>query len=62
MRVVFSPEARLEFEEAERYYNEQWQGLGSRFRAEIRAALPRIRKWPLSTPVERGEIAVAHQH
>lgn len=56
MRVVFSPEARLEFDEAERYYDQQLEGLGARFRAEVRAALPRIQKWPLSGPVERGEI------
>lgn len=56
MRVVFSPEARLEFEEAERYYNRQVPGLGGRFRAEIVSALPRVRTWPLSCPVERGDI------
>ena len=32
MRVVFSPEARQEFEEAERYYNRQVPQLGSQFR------------------------------
>jgi len=31
MRVVFSPEARQEFEEAERYYERQVPGLGARF-------------------------------
>jgi hypothetical protein len=56
MRVVFSPEARLEFEEAERYYNRQVSGLGAKFRAEIVSALPRIHAWPLSCPVERGDI------
>ncbi len=30
MRVVFSPEARQEFEEAERYYERQVPGLGAR--------------------------------
>ena len=52
MRVAFSPEARQEFEEAERYYNQ----LGSQFREEVRAALPRLRIWLLSCPIERGEI------
>ncbi len=56
MRVIFSPEARLEFEEAERYYNRQVQGLGERFRAEVGSALPRIRAWPLSCPREHGDI------
>lgn len=42
MRVVFSPEAQQEFEEAERYYNQQVPQLGSQFRGEIRDALSRI--------------------
>jgi len=29
MRLVVSPEARLEFEAAERYYNQQLPGLGN---------------------------------
>lgn len=65
MRVVFSPEARQEFEEAEHYYNRQVPRLGGQFRNEIRAALSRIRMWPLSCTVESDHvyvIAVAHQH
>ena len=38
MRVVFSPESRQEFEEAERYYNQQVPQLGSQFRREVRDA------------------------
>jgi len=30
--------------------------LGDEFRAEIKSALPRIQAWPLSCPVERGDI------
>lgn len=56
MRVIFSPEARREFEEAERYYNRQVPCLGDEFRTEIKAALQRIQSWPLSCPVERGDI------
>jgi plasmid stabilization system protein ParE len=56
MRVIFSPEAQLEFGEGERYYDTQVPGLGERFRAEVRSALGRIRTWPLSCPIERGDI------
>ncbi len=56
MRVVFSPEAVLEFKEAESYYNRQVPQLGREFRAEIRAALPRIQAWPMSCPAERGDV------
>ncbi|MDE2497973.1 MAG: hypothetical protein KGK35_09105 [Xanthomonadaceae bacterium] len=56
MRVLVSPEARLEFEAAERYYERQVPGLGAGFREEIQAAIGRLRQWPLAFPVERGDI------
>lgn len=56
MRILFSPEAHLEFEEAEQYYERQVPDLGAAFRAAVKEALPRIRAWPLSCPVERGDI------
>ncbi len=56
MRVVFSPEARLEFEEAKSYYERQSPNLGEVFRSEIRSALPRIVAWPFSSPIELGDI------
>lgn len=56
MRIAFSPEAAAEFNDGERYYERQLPGLGARFRAEVRAALKRLRHWPLAAPVERGEI------
>lgn len=56
MQVVFSPEARQEFEGAERYYNRQVPELGCEFRREVRDALPRIRTWHLSCQIEQGEI------
>ncbi len=56
MRIVFSPEAQLEFEEAERYDQRQAAYLGKEFRREVRDALPRLRNWPLACPCEIGEI------
>lgn len=56
MRILLSSEARQEFEEAEQYYNRQVPKLGDQFRKEVRAALPRLQAWPLSCPVERGDI------
>lgn len=40
MRMVFSPEAKAEFNEAVEYYDQQRQGLGDELRAEIREFLP----------------------
>lgn len=56
MRLIFSPEAKLELEEAERYYNRQEPGLGEHLRKEIASALPLIRAWPLACPTEQGDI------
>ena len=56
MRFEFSPEARAEFEDGERYYERQIPGLGARFRSDVRETLVRLRNWPLAAPVERGEI------
>jgi plasmid stabilization system protein ParE len=56
MRIEFSPEAMAEFSDGENYYQRQMPGLGARFRADVRDALSRLRKWPLAAPVERGEI------
>jgi plasmid stabilization system protein ParE len=56
MRVIFSPEARAEFDEAVQYYDQQRHGLGDDLRAEIREFLPRLQRSPLTFPVERGDI------
>jgi plasmid stabilization system protein ParE len=56
MRIDFAPEARAEFDDAVRFYDRQVPGLGGRFRAEVRAALRRMRQWPRAAPVERGDI------
>lgn len=56
MRVIFSPEARAEFDEAVQYHDQQRHGLGDDLRAEIREFLPRLQRSPLTFPVERGDI------
>lgn len=56
IRVIFAPEAQSEFDDARRYYNRQIKGLGDEFREEIRKGLVRIQTWPLSCPVEQGDI------
>ncbi len=48
MRIEFSPEAKAEFDDAERYYEHQATGLGKRLRDEVRHALQRLHNWPLA--------------
>lgn len=56
MRVLLAREARLEFEAAAHYYDQQLPGLGAQLREEIREAVRRLQIWPLAFPVERGDI------
>jgi toxin ParE1/3/4 len=56
MRVIFSPEARLELNDATTYYENQSQGLGIRFRREVRDALKRMDAWSNAWSVEQGDI------
>jgi plasmid stabilization system protein ParE len=41
-QIIFDGEARLEFEEAVIWYNEQQSGLGDRFESEVHATFQRI--------------------
>jgi plasmid stabilization system protein ParE len=45
-KVIFEPEARLEFEEAVAHYNERKPGLGGRFEADVDAMLRRVTETP----------------
>lgn len=56
MRVVFSAFARQELDDAARYYELEYEGLGKRFKREVRTAALRIARYPQAWSVERGEI------
>ena len=56
MRVVFSKIARQELDDATCYYEIEFQGLGKRFREEVRMAIKRISEYPEAWSVERGDI------
>jgi plasmid stabilization system protein ParE len=55
-QVIFDREARLEFEDAMRWYEEREPGLGDRFKAEVHAALQRILKDPERFPLRGRKI------
>ncbi|WP_061214438.1 type II toxin-antitoxin system RelE/ParE family toxin [Syntrophomonas wolfei] len=56
MRVVFSNYAKLELEDAARFYNLQHAGLGNRFKVEVKNAALRIAKYPTAWSNESGEV------
>ena len=56
MKVIFSELAVAEFEDATRFYEAQFKGLGKRFRMEIAKASARISEYPKAWSTERGEV------
>lgn len=56
MRILFSPTAIEELNNAVDYLEFEWEGLGERFRDDVRLAAQRVATHPLAWPVERGEI------
>jgi hypothetical protein len=56
MKVVFSIYAKQELDDATHYYEIEYQGLGKRFREEVRKAAKRIAEYPEAWSVERGEV------
>lgn len=56
MKVKFSQLAYLELEDATNYYNFELEGLGQRFREEIKNAAKRISRYPTAWSLERGDI------
>jgi len=56
MKVVFSEYARQELVDAVRYYELEYEGLGRRFREEVRKAAIRIAEYPMAWSAERGDV------
>jgi len=62
MKVIFTKLAKQELEDAARYYEMEFAGLGSRFKKEIRKAALRIAEYPHAWAVERGEVRKSLLH
>jgi len=62
MRVLFTQFARLELEDAVRYYELEYSGLGKRFKQEVKMAALRIVEYPQAWSIERGEIRKCFLH
>ena len=56
MRVIFTRIARQELEDATRYYELEYSGLGIRFKEEVRKAALRIAAHPQAWSRERGDV------
>lgn len=56
MHVIFTSIARRELDDAVRYYNLEYSGLGYRFKEEVRKAALRIAEYPQAWSIERGDV------
>ena len=56
MRVIFSKLAELELDDATRFYELEFDGLGTRFREEVRKAVMRISEYPKAWSIETGDV------
>ena len=56
MNVIFSKYAQLELVDAVEFYELEYEGLGLRFKEEVKKAAMRISEYPKAWSVERGEI------
>ncbi len=56
MKVIFSEIAKYELDDAVSYYELQFEGLGNRFKNEVKSSVIRILRYPEAWPIERGEI------
>lgn len=56
MKVIFSRLAKTELDDAFSFYEKQFQGLGVRFKREIKSAIQRIQNYPEAWAVELDDI------
>ncbi len=62
MNVEISEFAQVELDDAVLYYELEQYGLGKRFKKAVRKTIERIKKYPTSWPIERGEVRKCFVH
>ena len=56
MKVLFSKFAQQELNDAVIYYELEYEGLGRKFKEEVKKAAIRISEYPSAWSVERGDV------
>ncbi len=56
MKVIFSKYAKQELNDAVHYYELEYEGLGRKFREEVKKAAIRISEYPKAWSVEHGDV------
>ncbi|MCP5109155.1 MAG: type II toxin-antitoxin system RelE/ParE family toxin [bacterium] len=62
MNIEISEFAQVELDDAVLYYELEQYGLGQRFKNAVRKTIDRIKKYPTSWPIERGEVRKCFVH
>ena len=62
MKIIFSKIAKQELDDAVLYYELEYQGLGKRFKEEVRKSIIRISEYPEAWSIEHGEIRKCTLH
>ena len=61
-KITFLPYAKQELDDATRFYEMEFKGLGLSFRDEVKKAVMRIAEYPKAWPLERGDIRKCMLH
>ncbi|NWF35376.1 type II toxin-antitoxin system RelE/ParE family toxin [Mariprofundus sp. KV] len=56
MQIIFSSLAKSELDDASRFYEIEFAGLGQQFKDEVRKAALRIAEYPKAWSTEQGEV------
>ena len=56
MKVVFTKFPKQELEDDVTFYGLEFQGLGKRFKKEVKRSIERIIEYPSALAVERGDV------
>ena len=56
MQIRFLKIAREELKDAAKYYDLEFQGLGTHFKQDVKKSTQRISEFPKASSIERGEI------
>ncbi len=56
MKILFSEYAKQELDDAVNYLELEFEGLGVRFKSEVKLAVQRIARHPIAWSIERGDV------
>ena len=62
MKVIFSKYAKFELEDAVKFYELEYQGLGQKFKDEVKKTIKRITEYPKAWSIEHREVRKAILH